>query len=197
MDDALNRGLHQLNADQQHERRHDQTREILVAAMSVRMLGVGGLARQLKAQHAHDIRAGIGQVVHGIRHNRNRSRQHTNCALRSTKRNISENTHHARQRAHARTVALRTTNDPLDHLHQPPRYCLYISIAQTDCSVATLSFRYKKAATHTGHGLGAWQRNRPFVTQVYALASAALATVSGESASSSATCPFVGTTPKQ
>ena len=83
VDDALNRGLHQLNADQQHERRHDQTREILVAAMSVRMLGVGRLARQLKAQHAHDIRAGIGQVIHGIRHDRNRSRKHTNCALRS------------------------------------------------------------------------------------------------------------------
>ena len=197
MDDALNRGLHQLNADQQHERRHDQTREILVAAMSVRMLGVRRLARQLKAQHAHDIRAGIGQVVHGIRHNRNRSRQHTNCALRSTKRNISENTHHARQRAHARTVALRTTNDPLDHLHQPPRYCLYISIAQTDCSVATLSFRYKKAATHTGHGLGAWQRNRPCVAQVYALTSPTLFEVSGESAPSPIVCPFAGTTPKQ
>ena len=96
VDDALNRGLHQLNADQQHERRHDQTREILVAAMSVRMLGVRRLARQLKAQHAHDIRAGIGQVVHGIRHNRNRSRNHTNCTLRSTKRNIGDNTHHAR-----------------------------------------------------------------------------------------------------
>ena len=83
MDDALNRGLDKLKADQQHERRHDQTREILVATVTVRMLGVGRLARQLKAQHAHDIRAGIGQVVHGIRHNRNRSRQHANYALRS------------------------------------------------------------------------------------------------------------------
>ena len=96
VDDALNRGLHQLNANQQHERRHDQSREILVATVAVRMLGVGRLARQLKAQHAHDIRAGIGQVVHGIRHDRNRSRNHTDCALRSTKRNIGDNTHHAR-----------------------------------------------------------------------------------------------------
>ena len=126
VDDALNRGLHQLNANQQHERRHDQTREILVAAMSVRMLGVGRLARQLKAKHAHDVRADIGQVVHGVRHNRNRSRQHANCTLRSAKRNIGENTHYARQRSHARTVALRTTNNPLDHPHQSPRYYLYI-----------------------------------------------------------------------
>ena len=96
MDDALNRGLHQLNANQQHKCRHDQTREILVATMAVRMLGVGRLARQLKAQHAHDIRAGIGQVVHGIRHNRNRTRNHTNGTLRSTKCNIGDNTHHAR-----------------------------------------------------------------------------------------------------
>lgn len=126
VDDTLNRGLHQFDANKQHERRHNQTREILVAAMSVRMLGVGRLARQPKAQHAHDIRAGIGQVVHGIRHDRNRSRQHANYALRSTKRNIGENTHHARQRAHARTVALRTTNNPLNHLYPPPRYYLYI-----------------------------------------------------------------------
>ena len=126
VDDALNRGLHQFNANQQHECRHDQTREVLVATVAVRMLGVGRLARQLKAQHAHDIRTGIGQVVHGIRHDRNRSRNHTDCALRSTKRNISENTHHARQRAHTRTIALRALNNPLDHLHPPPRYYLYI-----------------------------------------------------------------------
>ena len=84
VDDALNRGLDKLKADHQHECRHDQTREILVATVAVRMLGVGRLARQLKAQHAHDIRAGIGQVVHGIRHDRNRSRKHTNCTLRRT-----------------------------------------------------------------------------------------------------------------
>ena len=126
VDDALNRGLHQFKANEKHERRHDQTREILVATVTVRMLGVRRLARQLKAQHAHDIRAGIGQVVHGIRHDRNRSRQHANCTLRSTKRNIGENTHHARQRAHTRTVALCALNNPLDHLHPPPRYYLYI-----------------------------------------------------------------------
>ena len=68
VDDALNRGLDKLKADQQHERRHDQTREILVAAMAVRMLGVCRLARQLKAKHAHDVRAGIRQVVHSVRH---------------------------------------------------------------------------------------------------------------------------------
>ena len=86
----------------------------------------GGDARQLKAKHAHDVRAGIRQVVHSVRHNRNRSRQHANCTLRSAKRNIGENTHYARQRSHARTVALRTTNNPLDHPHQSPRYYLYI-----------------------------------------------------------------------
>ena len=83
VDNSLHRRFHQLNADEQHECRHDQSREILVATVAVRMFGVSRLARQLKAQHAHDIRAGIGQVVHGIRHDRNRSRQHANCTLRS------------------------------------------------------------------------------------------------------------------
>ena len=96
VDDTLKRGLHQFKANEKHERRHDKTREVLVATMAVWMLGVGGLARQLKAQHAHDIRAGIGQVVHGICHDRNRTRNHTDGTLRSTKYHIGDNTHHAR-----------------------------------------------------------------------------------------------------
>ena len=55
VDDTLKRGLHQFEADEQHECRHDQTREILVAAMAVRVLGVCRLACQLKAKHAHDV----------------------------------------------------------------------------------------------------------------------------------------------
>ena len=55
VDDTLKRRLNQFESDQQHERRHDQTREILVAAMAVRMFGVCRLARQFKAQHAHDV----------------------------------------------------------------------------------------------------------------------------------------------
>ena len=78
-----------------------------------------------------------------------------------------------------------------------PHGAIYISIAQTDCSVATLPHRYKKAATHTGHGLRMWQRNRPCVAQVYALTSATFFEVSGESAPSPVACPFAGTTPKQ
>ena len=48
-----------------------------------------------------------------------------------------------------------------------------------------------------GHDLGMWQRNRPCVAQVYALASATLFEVSGESAPSPIVYPFAGTTPKQ
>ena len=73
MDNSLCRGLNELNADKQYEGRHDQTRKILVTTMALRMLGVGGLARQLKAQNAHDVRTGIGKVVHGVRYDRNRA----------------------------------------------------------------------------------------------------------------------------
>ena len=126
MNDALHRGLHQLKANEQHERRHDQTGEILVATVAVGVLGVCRLARQLKAQHAHDIRAGIGQVVHGVRHNRNRSRNHANGALRGTKRHIGNDTHHARQRAHACAIALCTLNNPFDHLYPPHVLLIYL-----------------------------------------------------------------------
>ena len=78
-----------------------------------------------------------------------------------------------------------------------PHGTTYISIAQTDCSVATLPHRYKKAATHTGHDLGMRHAGLPLCRSIYALASAVLFEVSRESAPSSAACPFAGTTPKQ
>ena len=126
VDDALHRGLHQLKANEQHERCHDQAGKILVATVTVGVLGVGRPARQLKAQHAHDVRTGIGQVVHGVRHDRDRSRHHADGTLCNTKCHIGENAHHTCQRAHTRAIALCTLNNPLDHLYPPHVPLIYL-----------------------------------------------------------------------
>ena len=85
----------QLKAHQQDDDRDDETRDVLEPPVAERMLGVGLLPGQTKAQQRHDGRARVGQVVKGVRRDGDRARKRPRKQLEREEQQVDGNAHRA------------------------------------------------------------------------------------------------------
>ena len=95
MQDRAHGVAQQFKAHQQNDDRDDEARDILQPPVAERMLGVGLLPGQTKAQQRHDGRARVGQVVKGVRRDGDRARKRPRKQLEREEQQIDDNAHRA------------------------------------------------------------------------------------------------------
>ena len=93
MQDRAHGVAQQFKAHQQNDDRDDEARDILQPPVAERMLGVGLLPGQTKAQQRHDGRARVGQVVKGVRRDGDRARKRPRKQLEREEQQIDDNAH--------------------------------------------------------------------------------------------------------
>ena len=104
MDNFLHRGLCQLEADDHNDARHRKAGQVLIPGVAVGMVLVGGAFRQLKTDERHKRAAGIGEVVHRVRHHGNGAGEQANEEFRGKEQNVAPHADHAGQPAAGRPV---------------------------------------------------------------------------------------------
>lgn len=97
MEGFADAAFQKLQSDDKDENGNHQPGEIFVSAVTVGMLLIGGLGCQLEAQKADDAGGSVGQVVHRVRHNGNRSGQPSCGQLDDEQKDIGKNPGDAEQ----------------------------------------------------------------------------------------------------
>ena len=99
MKDLLERSLCQLKADHHHQGSHRKTGQILVAGVTVGMVFVGRLFRQLKADQSNDGAGRVGQIVHGVGSDGHRAGNGADDQLSRAQKGIAQNANNAGEAA--------------------------------------------------------------------------------------------------
>ena len=99
VENAVERGLEELKADQHDDERHDKTRDVLGAAVAERMLGVRLAVRDLEANDGNHAGKAVGQVVERIGGNGNRARHQTDGQLEREQKQVARESDRARKNA--------------------------------------------------------------------------------------------------
>ena len=99
VEDLLDGGAQQVEADRAHQHRDHEPRQVLVAAVPVGMLLVRGAARELEAKQAHHVARGVGEVVDGVGHDGDRAGEKPHGSLAQAERHVADDARDAGEKA--------------------------------------------------------------------------------------------------
>ena len=92
VDDALDRGFTELEAHDADQKGNDETRDVLQATVTERMVGVRCFSRETKTDHRDDRRSCVGEVVQSVTDDGDGVRENTHDELSDEKQDVEEDT---------------------------------------------------------------------------------------------------------